>query len=255
MRPLFSLEGRVALVTGASSGIGRHCAMVLAAAGARVALSARRMDRLEALSSEIRSSGGVAEPIAADVTCSSDVAIAFDAAEARLGPVTVVVNNAGVPANQWFAKTTDAEWRAVLDVNLDGVFRVAREAAQRMQRHGQGGSIVNVASVLGLGVLKAVAPYAASKAAVIQLTKAMALELARDSIRVNALAPGYVVTELNEAFLTGEAGRRLMSKVPMGRPASLSELDGPLLLLASDAGAYMTGSVLTVDGGTLLSMG
>ncbi|MCL4764598.1 MAG: glucose 1-dehydrogenase [Hyphomicrobiaceae bacterium] len=250
----FSLKGRTALVTGASSGLGRHFAGVLARAGARVAVAARRLDRLEALAEEIRSMGGEAVAVALDVTEPESVGRAFDQAEARYGPVTVLVNNAGVPANTFFMSLTEADWRQVLDVNLDGVFRVGQEAARRMIAAGTGGSIVNIASVLGLGVLKAVAPYAASKAAVIQLTKAMALELARERIRVNALAPGYAVTEFNDEFLASDSGRKLLARVPFGRAADPAELDGPLLLLASDAGSYMTGSVLVVDGGSLLSM-
>jgi len=251
---LFSLKGRTALVTGASSGLGQHFARVLAGAGARVAVAARRLDRLEALVEDILAKGGEAAAVPLDVTKPESVVQAFDAAESAFGPVMVLVNNAGVPSNTFFTKLTDQDWRQVLDVNLDGVFRVGQEAARRMIAAGRGGSIVNVASVLGLGVLKAVAPYAASKAAVIQLTKAMALELSRDRIRVNALAPGYVVTELNDAFLASDSGQKLLSRVPFGRAAALSELDGPLLLLASDAGSFMTGSVLVVDGGSLLAM-
>lgn len=250
----FSLEEKTALVTGASSGLGRHFAKVLARAGARVVVAARRLDRLEALVAEIEAEGGHAAAAALDVTRPDSVQAAFDASEAAFGPVTILVNNAGVPSNTFFTSLTEGDWRQVMDVNLDGVFRVAQEAARRMIRAGEGGSIVNVSSVLGLGVLKAVAPYAASKAAVIQLTKTMALELSRERIRVNALAPGYVVTELNDAFLASEPGRKLLARVPFGRAAHLTELDGPLLLLASDAGSYMTGSVLVVDGGSLLAM-
>lgn len=250
----FSLAGKTALVTGASSGLGRHFAGVLTRAGARVIVAARRMDRLEALVDELRASGHEAVAVPLDVTDPASVHAAFDAAETAFGPVSILVNNAGLPSNAFFTKIGEDDWRQVLDVNLDGVFRVGQEAAKRMIAAGDGGSIINISSVLGLGVLKAVAPYAASKAAVIQLTKAMALELARDHIRVNALAPGYVVTELNDQFLSSDAGRKLLSKVPMARAGDLSELDGPLLLLASDAGAYMTGSTLVVDGGTLLGM-
>lgn len=251
---LFSLQGRTALVTGASSGLGRHFSGVLARAGARVAAAARRRDRLETLVEAIRSEGGEAIAVPLDVTEPESVRQAFDHAEAAFGPVTVLVNNAGVPANTFLMRLTEADWRRTLDVNLDGVFRVGQEGARRMIAAGTGGSIVNIASVLGLGVLKAVAPYAVSKAAVIQLTKAMALELARERIRVNALAPGYVVTELNDAFLASDPGRKLLARAPFARAAGLSELDGPLLLLASDAGSFMTGSVLVVDGGSLLAM-
>ena len=250
-----SLQGKTALVTGASSGLGEHFARVLTNAGAKVALAARRLDRLQQLEAEIRAAGGQASPVVLDVTDRASITKAFDTAEAALGPVTILVNNAGVPAGSYFLKTTESDWRSVLDVNLDGVFRVGQEAARRMSKTGNGGSIINIASITAFGVLKAIAAYSASKAAVVSLTKSMALELARDKIRVNALAPGYFSTELNDAFLTSDAGRRLLSRVPMERAGKLEELDGPLLLLASDAGAFMTGSVITIDGGHMLAMG
>ena len=250
-----SLQGKTALVTGASSGLGQHFARVLANAGAKVALAARRLDRLQQLEAEIRAAGGQAAAVALDVTDRASIIKAFDTVEAGLGPVTILVNNAGVPAGSYFLKMSESDWRSVLDVNLDGVFRVGQEAARRMSKTGNGGSIINIASITAFGVLKAIAAYSASKAAVVSLTKSMALELARDRIRVNALAPGYFATELNDAFLTSDAGRRLLSRVPMERAGKLEELDGPLLLLASDAGAFMTGSVITIDGGHMLAMG
>ncbi len=250
-----SLQGKTALVTGASSGFGWHFAKVLSAAGAKVAIGARRQDRLQKLQDEIRASGGEAAAVALDVTDTASVQRAFDAAEAALGPITILINNAGVPSGSYFAKTSDEDWRSVLDVNLDGVFRAGREAAQRMIAHGSGGAIINIASILGLGAIRTLSSYSASKAAVIALTKSMALELARDRIRVNALAPGYFATEFNDEFLAGEAGQRLLSRVPMQRAGRLEELDGPLLLLASDAGAFMTGTVLTVDGGHVVPIG
>jgi NAD(P)-dependent dehydrogenase (short-subunit alcohol dehydrogenase family) len=248
----FSLAGRTALVTGASSGLGRHFALTLAAAGAGVALAARRVDRLEALAAEIAAKGGKAVAVALDVTNPRSVAPAFDAAEKALGPVGILVNNAGVPSGSWFLKMPEDEWRQVLAVNLDGVMRVGQEAARRMKAAG-GGSIVNIASVAGYMTLKSLAAYCTSKAAVIQLTKVMALELARDNVRVNALAPGYFSTELNAEFLASTPGQKLLAKVPMERAGHLAELDGPLLLLASDAGAFMTGSIVAVDGGILLA--
>jgi NAD(P)-dependent dehydrogenase (short-subunit alcohol dehydrogenase family) len=254
-RDLLSLTGKTALVTGASSGFGWHFAQVLARAGAKVALAARRLDRLETLAAEIRETGGQAATVALDVTDRASVTRALAAAEAALGPVTILVNNAGVPAGSYFLKMSEEDWRGVMAVNLDGVFRVGQEAARRMSENRTGGSIINIASILGFGAIKSLASYAASKAAVISLTKSMALELARDNIRVNALAPGYFATEFNDAFLTSDAGKRLLSRVPMGRAGRLEELDGALLLLASDAGAFMTGSVITIDGGHLLAMG
>lgn len=251
---MFSLAGKSALVTGASSGLGRHFASVLAAAGATVVLAARRLDRLEAEAHQLRAKGQGAFAVAMDVTDRASVDAAFAAAEAQAGPLSIVVNNAGIADPTYFTQMSEVSWRSVLDVNLDGVFRVAQEAARRMQA-ADGGTIINIASVLGLGVVKSLAHYCASKGAVIQLTKAMALELARSGIRVNAIAPGYISTEMNADFLVSDDGSKLLSKVPMVRAGQLSELDGPLLLLASDAGSYMTGTVVSVDGGTILSLG
>ena len=250
----FSLEGRNALVTGASSGLGRHFAKVLARAGARVAIAARRTDRLDEVKREIEAAGGKATAVALDVTDPASVQRAFAEAQAALGPISVLVNNAGIATPSYFLTMTEEEWRSVLSVNLDGVFRVAQEAARRMKANGTGGSIVNIASVLGLGVIKTLSHYSASKAGVIHMTKAAAYELARDKIRVNAIAPGYCETEMNDAFFQTDAGRRLIARVPMERLGRLPELDGPLLLLASDAGSFITGTVITVDGGLLLSM-
>ena len=249
------LTGRKALVTGASSGLGQHFARTLASAGAEVVLAARRVDRLQELAREIEHSGGRAVAVALDVTQPHSVHAAFDAAEAQLGPIDILVNNAGVPGDAFFLKLAEADWRSVMDVNLDGVFRVGQEAARRMSRSGRGGSIVNIASILGLSVNKTLAAYAASKAAVISLTKSMALELARSRIRVNAIAPGYFSTEINGEFLAGPAGEKLLARVPLQRAGDLKELDGPLLLLASDAGSFMTGSIIVVDGGHLLVTG
>ena len=251
---LLSLCGKAALVTGASSGLGRHFASVLAEAGAKVVLTARRIERLEELAAELQSKGHNAHAVAIDVTDRGSVDAGFNATAEAVGPLSVVVNNAGIADPAYFTSMTEESWRGVLDVNLDGVFRVAQEASHRMQATG-GGSIINIASVLGLGVVKSLAHYCSSKAAVIQLTKAMALELSRSGIRVNALAPGYISTEMNSDFLVSHDGQKLLSKVPMVRAGQLKELDGPLLLLASDAGSYMTGSVVSVDGGTLLSLG
>jgi|RhiMetdeSRZDD1v2_1073273.scaffolds.fasta_scaffold07310_8 NAD(P)-dependent dehydrogenase (short-subunit alcohol dehydrogenase family) len=252
---LFSLAGRTALVTGASSGFGRRFAQVLAGAGAKVGLAARRIDVLRQLEAEIRADGGQAQAFAMDVTDRASVAGAVAETEAALGPVTVLVNNAGIPSGAFFTKTTEEEWRSVMSVNLDGVYRVGQETARRMVANRTGGSIINIASLLGFGVIKGLSTYSTTKAAVISLTRSMALELARDRIRVNALAPGYFATEFNVEYLASEAGRRMMARVPMARAGAVEELDGPLLLLASDAGAFMTGSVVTVDGGHLLAMG
>jgi len=190
-----------------------------------------------------------------DVTDRASVTVAVEQAEAALGPLSILVNNAGIPSNSYFTLTSEEEWREVMAVNLDGVFRVGQEVARRMVATGRGGSIINIASILGFGAIKTLSAYSASKAAIMSLTQSMALELARERIRVNALAPGYFATEFNAAYLASAAGKRMMARVPMGRAGAVHELDGPLLLLASDASAFMTGSVLTVDGGHLLVMG
>lgn len=249
---IFSLAGETALVTGASSGLGEHFARVMARNGAKVAVAARRVDRLEALAREIDQSGGKAVPISLDVREPASVEAAFDAAEKALGPISIVINNAGVTDPAFIVRMTEQQWRTVMDVNLDGVFRVGQAAARRMVARGKGGSIVNIASIVGMGAIKTLGAYAASKAAVIALTRTMALELARDKIRVNALAPGYIATELNDSFWETDAGKRMIAHVPFRRLGQVGELDGPLLLLASRAGSFMTGSVLTVDGGHLL---
>ena len=250
----FDLTGRTAFVTGASSGLGRHFALTLANAGAKVALAARRKERLNESVETIESNGGKALAIELDVTGPDAIAPAFDKAEETLGPVTIAVPAAGVTARAFFTDTTEDQWRHVMSTNLDGVWRTCREAARRMQVNKTGGSIITIASILSFAVVKSVSPYASSKAAIIQLTRAMALELARDNIRVNALAPGYFSTELNEDYLKSETGLALIEKFPMKRLGELCELDGPLLLLASDAGSFMTGAVIPIDGGALLSM-
>ena len=248
----FSLTGQTALVTGASSGLGAHFAQVLAAAGAKVVVAARRVDRLERLAAEIKSTGGTAVSVPLDVTQSASISAAFDAGELALGPISILINNAGVPSHSTFLKISSSEWRDTLAVNLDGVFAVGQEAANRMARRANGGAIINIASILGFANAKTLSPYCASKAAVISLTKSMALELARDRIRVNAIAPGYFSTEINAGFTDTEPGKKMVARIPMRRFGNLPDLDGPLLLLASDAGRFMTGTVLIVDGGQLL---
>lgn len=246
---LFDIRGRVAIVTGASSGLGRHFATTLAKAGAKVALAARRLDRLEALAAEIAGFDGRALPIALDVTDGASVSHALDSVETELGPISILVNNAGVTATAPVLEQSEAEWRRVLDTNLDGAWRVARGAATLMATHGHGGAIVNIASILGLRPASQVAAYSAAKAALISLTQTMAIELARHKIRVNALAPGYIETDLNRDFLRGPAGQTMVKRVPLRRFGDATDLDGALLLLASDAGHYITGSVVVVDGG------
>ena len=248
-----TLEGRTALVTGANGGLGSHFAEVLAHAGARVAVAARRLDSLREVEQRIAGAGGRAHAVALDVTQRDSVVAAFERAAEALGPVTVVVNNAGVAVTKPLLEQTEEDWNGVVEVNLNGAWRVAQEAARHMVKHGQGGSIVNIASILGLRVSAQVPAYAASKAALIHLTKAMALELARHRIRVNALAPGYVETSINREFFGSEAGQALIKRIPQRRIGEPGELDAALLLLASDAGSYATGSVLAIDGGQLVN--
>jgi len=248
-----ALAGRNALVTGANGGLGSHFAHTLANAGANVAIAARQLDSLRPVEASLTELGRRVETIALDVVDPASVAAAFERASATLGPVTIVVNNAGIAITKPLLDHTEDDWRQVIEVNLNGAWRVAQTAARHMVAHRQGGSIVNIASILGLRVASQVPSYAASKAALIQLTKAMALELARHRIRVNALAPGYIETALNRDFFASDAGQALVKRIPQRRIGTPGELDGALLLLASDAGAYMTGSVLTVDGGHVVS--
>jgi NAD(P)-dependent dehydrogenase (short-subunit alcohol dehydrogenase family) len=242
-------------VTGASSGLGQQFARALADNGAAVALVARRTDRLLDLQQEIEAAGGKAMAIEADVTDRAAMVAAFDAAEKAFGTVTILVNNAGV-AQQPVRATdvTPEEWRRVLGIDLDAVFFWAQEAARRMIAAKKPGSIVNIASVLGFGVAKGTAAYAVAKAAVVQTTKALSLELAFKGVRVNAIAPGWFVTEINDTYLNSEAGQAMKREIPMGRFGNSGDLDGALLLLASNAGAYMTGATILVDGGQVVQL-
>jgi NAD(P)-dependent dehydrogenase (short-subunit alcohol dehydrogenase family) len=252
---MFNLAGRVALVTGASSGLGQQFARALADNGAAIALVARRADRLEAFRAELEKSGAKVIAIAADVNNSDDMVRAFDEAEKGFGTVTILVNNAGVAQKSVRATdVTPEEWRRVLSTDLDAVFYWAQEAARRMVAAQKPGSIINIASVLGLGVAKGVAAYAVAKAAVVQTTKALAVELAFKGVRVNALAPGWFVTEINGDYLESEAGAKLKRDIPMGRFGQTGDLDGALLLMASDAGAYMTGATIVIDGGQVVQI-
>ena len=251
---IFNLQGKVALVTGASSGLGARFAEVLAENGAAVALVARRADRLAAVKAKIEQSGGRAVALEADVCDAAAMRAAFDAAEQAFGTVTILVNNAGVVSSSRAVELAADEWRRVLATDLDAVLYWAQEAARRMLAAGKTGAIVNISSVLGLGVSKGVIAYATAKAGVIQITKALALELAFKGIRVNAIAPGWIVTEINRDFLAGERGAALKREIPIGRFGEERDLDGPLLLLVSDAGRFVTGATIVADGGQSVAL-
>jgi NAD(P)-dependent dehydrogenase (short-subunit alcohol dehydrogenase family) len=249
----FDLTGKCALVTGASRGLGRHFAEVLARHGAKLAVAARDVDRLAELCEALASNGASALAVAMDVGVSDSVRKALETVRRDLGPIDILVNNAGVAISKQALEVEESDWDLVMDTNLKGAWLVAREAARQMVEAGTKGSIINIASITGLRVAGQLSTYAASKAAVIHLTKAMALELSRHGIRVNALAPGYIETDINREFFSSAAGEALIKRIPQRRLGRLSELDGPLLLLASEASSYMTGSVVVVDGGHLQS--
>ena len=247
------LDGKVALVTGAFGGLGRDFARMLARAGASVALAGRRLQEGKAIARAMADEGHRVAAIAMDVTDRASVEAAVDEAAAAFGVVDVLVNNAGVAVTRPFLDLTERDWAGVLDVNLDGAWRVAQAVARRLKEAERPGTIVNIASVLADRVAAQVAPYTVSKAALVQLTRAMALELARYGIRVNALAPGYVETPINRDFFATEGGRALVKRIPQRRLGRVEDLEAPLILLASDASTYMTGAVIAVDGGHAVS--
>lgn len=251
---LFDLTGRVALVTGASGGLGLRFAQVLAANGAAVALVARRRDKLEEARAGIESAGGKAVSVEADVRDRDAMRRAFDAAEAAFGTVTILVNNAGVVHADRAVELSEEEWRRVVGTNLDAAFFWAQEAARRMLAANKPGAIVNLASVLSFGAAKGTIAYATAKAGVVQMTRALGLELAFRGVRVNAIAPGWFVTDINREYLATEQGRWLTRDIPVGRFGGDGDLDGALLLLVSDAGVYMAGTTIVVDGGQITAL-
>jgi 3-oxoacyl-[acyl-carrier protein] reductase len=251
---IFDLSGQVALVTGASSGLGVRFAECLAENGAAVVLVARRADRLASVKARIEKAGGRAIAVEADVLDRAAMTRAFDAAEKAFGTVTILVNNAGIAHSGRAVDFPEEEWRRVLSTNLDAVFFWAQEAARRMLAAEKAGAIVNISSVLGFGVNKGVIAYATAKAGVIQVTKALALELAFKGIRVNAIAPGWIVTDLNREFLASERGLAIKRDIPIGRFGEERDLDGVLLLLVSDAGRFITGATIVADGGQMVAL-
>jgi NAD(P)-dependent dehydrogenase (short-subunit alcohol dehydrogenase family) len=249
MSKIFDLSGKVAIVTGASSGLGLHFARTLAASGAAVAVTARRRERLESLVAELQGAGGKAAAVAMDVTSSDSIRTGYDAAEAALGPIDIVVNNAGISIVKPALDMPESDWDEVVNTNLRGAWIVAQTAARRMVAVKRSGRIINIGSILGIRTVGQVGPYNAAKAGLLHLTQALAMEWARYGIQVNAISPGYIETEMNEAFWQTPAGKRLIDRIPQRRLGKPSSLDGPLLLLASDAGAFMTGANIVVDGG------
>jgi NAD(P)-dependent dehydrogenase (short-subunit alcohol dehydrogenase family) len=253
MAGLFDVSKEIILVTGASQGLGRQFVRVLSTHGAAVVLAARQIAKLKSLEQEILGQGGRAVAVQMDVTDTASIGTAIDRAESALGPVSVLINNAGMAIEKLAVEQSEADWDSVINANLKGAYFAATEMARRMIARKQEGNIVNIASVLGLGVMKFLSPYTISKAGIIQATKAMALELAGNRIRVNALAPGYIDTEMNHDFWSTPSGEKLAKRIPQRRVGAESDLDGAILLLASSASRYMTGSVITVDGGFLLT--
>lgn len=250
---LFDLSGRVALVTGAGTGLGRQFAMTLAAAGASVALAARRRGKLDETRNLITTGGGTAISLELDVTDALSVTSCIRNMESELGVADIIVNNAGAAAQNLVVDMDDAEWDRIIDTNVSGVLKVSRAAVKSMIEAKKPGSIINIASVLGFRNAPSLSHYAASKAALISMTRTFALEWVYHGIRVNAIAPGYFETDMNSAVINSDRGKQLLNRIPMKRVGELHELDGALLLLASNAGSFMTGSTITVDGGHLCS--
>jgi NAD(P)-dependent dehydrogenase (short-subunit alcohol dehydrogenase family) len=247
--PSFSVAGQVALVTGASSGIGEHFAEVLAAAGAKVAAAARRTDRLAELARHIEAGGGTCLPVACDVTDRQSIIAAIAAAEERLGPLSILVNNAGVVVSKPLFEHTEEDWDYVVDTNLKGAWLAAREFAHHLVEKKRPGRIINISSILASHTIGRLPAYCAAKAGLSHLTQVLAMELARYGILVNALAPGYIKTDFNREYFQSAAGQRLIDRIPMKRIGQSPDLDGALLFLASPASAYVTGAIIPVDGG------
>ena len=250
-KSMFDLSSKVALVTGASSGLGAHFAKVLANAGAKVVVGARRADKLDKLVNDINKSGGDASAVSLDVTQAASIQAALDTAEANYGVVDILVNNAGVADSKRFVNVEESSFDFVMDTNLKGAWQTAQAVAQRLLNQKKAGSIINISSILGLGVTLGESTYAISKAAVVQMTKATAMELTSKNIRVNAICPGYFKTEMNADFFETEQGAAFVANTPAKRLGELKELDGLLLLLSSDASSFMTGTAIPVDGGHL----
>jgi 3-oxoacyl-[acyl-carrier protein] reductase len=247
----YDLQGKVALVTGASQGLGRQFAKTLSAYGASVALAARQVEKIESLREELVSAGGLACAVSMDVLDNESISKGVEIAEKTLGPIDILVNNAGLAINRTFLEVSEEDYDSVLGTNLRGCFFCAQAVARKMVVRRKG-SIINISSVLGSRPIGTLTTYCASKGGLNQLTATMALELAKSGIRVNAIAPGYIETPMNRDFFETDPGQALIKSVPQRRLGQLEDLDGTLLLLASDASEFITGTVLTVDGGFTL---
>lgn len=247
---LFDVSLKTILIVGASSGIGESFAHTLAQAGAKVIIAARRVDRLQKLKAVLEKTGSEIAVYAVDVTDETSVAALIKGIESDHEKIDVVINTAGINIREPFDDYAAESWRKVMDVNLNGTWFVSHAVAKLMRRKKIHGSIIHVSSVLDKRTFKvSTHSYQASKAAIVQLTKSMALELVQDNIRVNCIAPGFFLTDLNRSMLQGEKGKAIRESIPMNRSGDLHELQGVMLLLASDASSYMTGSVIRIDGG------
>lgn len=251
------LSGRVALVTGASSGLGAQFARTLAGAGAAVVLASRRIDKLKELRAQIDGEGGDAHVLELDVTDHNSIKSAVAHAETEVGSIDILVNNSGVSTSQRLQDVSEADFDFVFNTNTKGAFFMAQEVAKRMLARAQGqapgsftgGRIINVASAAGLRVLPKIGIYAMSKAAVIQMTKAMALEWGKHGINVNAICPGYIDTEINHHHWQTEAGQKLLQMLPRKRVGQPQDLDALLVMLCSDQSHFINGAVISADDG------
>lgn len=250
--PSFDLTGKVALVTGATSGLGRRFALILAKSGAAVAITGRRVDRLDTLKSEIEAMGGKALPIALDVTDPASITACVDAAEQGLGPVNILVNNAGMNVEAMAHEVTPEGYDTMFDTNVRGAFFMAQAVGTRMIARGEGGRIINIASIGAFTQLPGLTIYTMTKAAIAMMTKSLAKEWARKQINVNAICPGFIETELNAYWFESEGGQKQIKSFPRRRLGTESDLDGTLLLLASDHSRFITGSLFTADDGQSL---
>lgn len=250
---IFNLSGRTALITGGGTGLGRQFATVLSGAGATVILCARRVEKLRQTADDINAAGGRAICHAMDVTDAASIAAAFEQAAGH-GVVSILVNNAGMVGEPSLLQLDGDTWDKVQATNLKGAWLVAKEAVTRMLASETRGTVINIASILGTAVQKGTGPYAASKAGLLHLTRSMAVEWARYGVRVNSIAPGYYATDMAEEFLESAAGQSMLKRIPQRRLGNVEDLSGAILLLASDASAYMTGSCITVDGGLSLAV-